>query len=127
MNTRDADQLQEPVCCEWIGFTRSETVGASLLAMDVNDNAGCLNERGGWAFFASRARSYRDRRSLLLYIFQVAIVGTPPAPNRTSQLDRGACEKGSAIKGGRKVGDPRSGKPPSVGYNQWGESPGSSP
>ena len=29
-------------------------VGASLLAMDVNDDAGCLNERGVWAFFASR-------------------------------------------------------------------------
>jgi len=33
-------------------------VGASLLAMDVNDDAGCPNERGAWAFFASRARSY---------------------------------------------------------------------
>jgi len=29
-------------------------VGASLLAMDVNDNAGCLNNRVAWAFFASR-------------------------------------------------------------------------
>jgi hypothetical protein len=29
-------------------------VGASLLAMDVNDDAGCLDERGAWAFFASK-------------------------------------------------------------------------
>jgi hypothetical protein len=29
-------------------------VGASLLAMDVNDNAPCLDERGAQAFFASR-------------------------------------------------------------------------
>ncbi|PAM82077.1 hypothetical protein CES87_20870 [Pseudomonas sp. ERMR1:02] len=29
-------------------------VGASLLAMDVNDNAPCLNDRVVWAFFASR-------------------------------------------------------------------------
>ena len=29
-------------------------VGASLLAMDVNDDAGCLDERGVWAFFASK-------------------------------------------------------------------------
>ena len=29
-------------------------VGASLLAMDVNDNAGCLNERVVQAFFASK-------------------------------------------------------------------------
>ncbi|WP_392890825.1 hypothetical protein ACF6ZU_05210 [Pseudomonas migulae] len=31
-----------------------ESVGASLLAMDVNDDAGCLDERGVWAFFASK-------------------------------------------------------------------------
>ncbi|AWY44306.1 hypothetical protein DKY63_02870 [Pseudomonas putida] len=30
------------------------TVGASLLAMDVNENAGCLNERVARRFFASR-------------------------------------------------------------------------
>jgi len=30
------------------------TVGASLLAMDVNDDAGCLNARGVLAFFASK-------------------------------------------------------------------------
>jgi hypothetical protein len=29
-------------------------VGASLLAMDVNDGVGCLSERGVLAFFASR-------------------------------------------------------------------------
>ncbi|RAI68332.1 hypothetical protein DOZ80_18245 [Pseudomonas fluorescens] len=28
-----------------------DPVGASLLAMDVNDNAGCLNARGVPAFF----------------------------------------------------------------------------
>jgi hypothetical protein len=31
-----------------------KTVGAGLLAMDVNDDAGCLDERGAWAFFASK-------------------------------------------------------------------------
>ena len=30
------------------------SVGASLLAMDVNDDAGCLNARVVLAFFASR-------------------------------------------------------------------------
>ena len=30
------------------------SVGASLLAMDVNDDAGCLNARGVPAFFASK-------------------------------------------------------------------------
>ncbi|RAI68137.1 hypothetical protein DOZ80_17180 [Pseudomonas fluorescens] len=34
--------------------TRHKPVGASLLAMDVNDNAGCLNPRGVSAFFASK-------------------------------------------------------------------------
>ncbi|PVZ58676.1 hypothetical protein C9422_11630 [Pseudomonas sp. B1(2018)] len=29
-------------------------MGASLLAMDVNDNARCLNDRVVWTFFASR-------------------------------------------------------------------------
>jgi hypothetical protein len=29
-------------------------VGASLLAMDVNDNEGCLDERGALASIASR-------------------------------------------------------------------------
>jgi hypothetical protein len=29
-------------------------VGASLLAMVVNDNAGCLNACGAWTFFASK-------------------------------------------------------------------------
>ncbi|PMZ70430.1 hypothetical protein C1X65_26225 [Pseudomonas sp. FW305-70] len=34
-------------------------VGASLLAMDVNDNARCLNDRVVQTFFASKLRSYR--------------------------------------------------------------------
>ena len=42
-------------------------VGASLLAMDVNDNAGCLNERVIRSFFAGKPRSYRE--SCLLLIF----------------------------------------------------------
>jgi hypothetical protein len=29
-------------------------VGASLLAMDVNDNAGCLDDRVAWTSFASK-------------------------------------------------------------------------
>jgi hypothetical protein len=37
---------------DWIHTFK--TVGASLLAMDVNDDAGCLNQRGVWAFFASK-------------------------------------------------------------------------
>ena len=37
--------------------------------MDDNDDAGCLDKRGAWAFFASRARSYRDR------VHTVKIVG----------------------------------------------------
>ncbi len=37
-----------------IGFRRFKIVGASLLAMDVNDDAGCLNERGVRAFFAGK-------------------------------------------------------------------------
>jgi hypothetical protein len=38
-----------------------KTVGASLLAMDVNDDAGCLDERGAWAFFASKLAPTGDR------------------------------------------------------------------
>jgi len=33
-----------------------------LLAMDVNDDAGCLNVRGAWAFFASRLAPTGGRR-----------------------------------------------------------------
>ena len=33
---------------------RITPVGASLLAMDVNDDAGRLDERVAWTFFASR-------------------------------------------------------------------------
>ncbi len=39
---------------QWIGFARFKIVGASLLAMDVNDNAGCLNERVAQTFFAGK-------------------------------------------------------------------------
>ncbi len=34
-----------------------------MLAMDVNDNAGCLNGRGVLAFFASRLAPTGDLRS----------------------------------------------------------------
>ena len=34
--------------------------------MDVNDNAGCLNERGAPTLFAGKPRSYRESRLLLL-------------------------------------------------------------
>ncbi len=37
-----------------IGFTRFKIVGASLLAMEVNDNAGCLNERVAQTIFAGK-------------------------------------------------------------------------
>jgi len=37
-----------------IGFTRFKIVGASLLAMDANDNAGCLNERVVQTIFAGK-------------------------------------------------------------------------
>ncbi|CAI8991728.1 hypothetical protein EMIT0P44_70159 [Pseudomonas sp. IT-P44] len=37
-----------------IGFTRFKIVGAGLPAMGVNDDAGCLNQRGVWAFFAGK-------------------------------------------------------------------------
>ena len=49
-----------------IGFTRFKIVGASLLAMDVNDDAGCLNERVVRSFFAGKPRSYRESRTLLI-------------------------------------------------------------
>ncbi|RAI72198.1 hypothetical protein DOZ80_01230 [Pseudomonas fluorescens] len=39
-------------------------VGASLLAMDVNDNAGCLNARVVLAFFASKLAPTRKRVQL---------------------------------------------------------------
>ncbi len=40
-------------------------MGAGLLAMVVNDDVGCLNARGAWAFIASKARSYRGTRFLV--------------------------------------------------------------
>ena len=36
-------------------------VGASLLAMVVNDDEGCLNERGVLAFFASKLAPTEER------------------------------------------------------------------
>ncbi len=57
---------QQAGSCTGIGFTRFKIVGASLLAMDVNDNAGCLNERVVPTLFAGKPRSYRDQRLLLL-------------------------------------------------------------
>ncbi len=44
---------------------RNQTVGASLLAMNVNDDAGCLDARVVWAFFREQARSYREALGLL--------------------------------------------------------------
>ncbi|WP_392889897.1 hypothetical protein ACF6ZU_00660 [Pseudomonas migulae] len=35
--------------------------------MDVNDDAGCLDERGAWAFFASKLAPTGDRRALLIF------------------------------------------------------------
>ena len=40
-------------------------VGASLLAMDVNDNEGCLDERGALALIASRLNWPNDPGHLL--------------------------------------------------------------
>ena len=37
------------------------SVGASLLAMVVNDNAGCLAHSGAWASIASKLAPTRDR------------------------------------------------------------------
>jgi hypothetical protein len=34
--------------------------------MDVNDNAGCRNERVVRSFFAGKPRSYRELRALLI-------------------------------------------------------------
>ena len=34
--------------------------------MDVNDDAGCLNERVAQTFFAGKPRSYRASRTLLI-------------------------------------------------------------
>jgi hypothetical protein len=51
-------------CGSWLasddGFTADQflTVGASLLARDINDNEPCLDVRGASVFFASRAGSH---------------------------------------------------------------------
>ncbi|PKH17782.1 hypothetical protein CIB54_20480 [Pseudomonas fluorescens] len=37
-----------------LSATRATTVGASLLAKNVNDNACILNKRGAYEFFASK-------------------------------------------------------------------------
>ena len=44
-----------------------EIVGAGLPAMDVNDDAGCLNERGCLGVFRRQAGSYRESRTLLIF------------------------------------------------------------
>ena len=44
-----------------------EIVGAGLPAMDVNDDAGCLDKRGVWAFFAGKPAPTGDLRTLLLF------------------------------------------------------------
>jgi hypothetical protein len=48
---------------DWVHTVK--IVGASLLAMDVNDDVGCLNERGGLAFFASKLAPTGNRVRLL--------------------------------------------------------------
>jgi len=45
---------------DWVHTIK--TVGASLLAMDVNDDAGCLNQCGVWAFFASKLAPTGNRK-----------------------------------------------------------------
>ncbi|KPU56065.1 hypothetical protein AN403_1790 [Pseudomonas fluorescens] len=60
--------------CRGAGGSRSKAageltlgpVGASLLAMVVNDNAGCLNARGVLAFFASKLAPTGERRSVVI-------------------------------------------------------------
>ncbi|MCP1520766.1 hypothetical protein J2Y74_005076 [Pseudomonas migulae] len=47
-----------------IGFTGFKIVGAGLLAMDVNDNAGCLDERVVRTLFAGKPAPTGDRRAL---------------------------------------------------------------
>ena len=42
------------------------SMGASLLAMDVNDDAGCLNARGVLAFFASKLAPTGGTRSIAI-------------------------------------------------------------
>ncbi|RFD30766.1 hypothetical protein CER19_07655 [Pseudomonas sp. GL93] len=47
------------MCGRWLAVTDAATdtppsVGASLLAKNVNDNACCLNRRGACGFFASK-------------------------------------------------------------------------
>ncbi|MGF6091815.1 hypothetical protein [Pseudomonas sp. 18173] len=60
--------------------TRQRTVGASVLAMDVNDNAGCLNPRGVSAFFASKLAptGFAVFRAVFHYNFVIKLlVGCP--------------------------------------------------
>jgi hypothetical protein len=45
------------ICVDRQMSDHPDPVGASLLAMDVNDDAGRLNERVVWALFASRLAS----------------------------------------------------------------------
>ncbi|PMZ85360.1 hypothetical protein C1X61_27925 [Pseudomonas sp. FW215-T2] len=57
----------------WLLLVPRFPVGTSLLAMDVNDDAGCLDERVVWAFFASRlAPTMFLQRSQNLFLFEQA-------------------------------------------------------
>ncbi|QHF38149.1 hypothetical protein PspS34_07645 [Pseudomonas sp. S34] len=49
-----------------MGGSLLNSVRASLLAMDVNDNAGCLNPRGVPAFFASKLAPTGGTRSIAI-------------------------------------------------------------
>ncbi|CAI8786405.1 hypothetical protein EMIT0P253_10443 [Pseudomonas sp. IT-P253] len=58
-----------PVCFEhrarqWFhrGIADSPPVGASLLAMDVNEDAGCLDEHGALTFIASKLALIKQKR-----------------------------------------------------------------
>ena len=52
---------------------RIPPVGASLLAMDVNDNAYCLNDRGVWTSIASRFAP-TGKRVLLRLLFLILLL-----------------------------------------------------
>ncbi|MCP1517366.1 hypothetical protein J2Y74_001676 [Pseudomonas migulae] len=49
---RNAARSKPAPTRDWVHTV--EIVGAGLPAMDVNDDAGCLNQRGVWAFFAGK-------------------------------------------------------------------------
>jgi len=59
--------LPAKAACQSTNFLQiyaNQTVGASLLAMDVNDDACCLNPRGVLAFFASKLAPTGERVQL---------------------------------------------------------------